>query len=431
MTAIDPLAVESPSTQNAPRRRVLVTGAAGFAGSHLVEHILATTDWDIVALDGLTYAGDVQRFVDADGYDPARVKLLYHDLRSPIPPTVDHAIGPVDSVLHLAANSHVDRSIEDPAPFILANVAITTNLLEWVRERRGGALAQYIRQLTAHVADGLDLPAGVYVDSGFGREITHVVQISTDEVYGPAPDGYSHVEWDTVIPSNPYSASKAAQEAVAISYWRTYGVPIVITNTMNLFGERQGPEKFVPKVVKTILEGGTVPIHAGLVGDDVAMARIAGSVHSAKGEEQPLQVNGVTYHRTADGQWWRPGSRIWLHARNHADALCWILRETTPAAYPDADRPDRWHVAGQEEIDNLDLARRIAAYVSVITLDGKGPDDHHLELVDFHATRPGHDLRYSLDGSKIAAAGWTPPVSFDKALINMIAWTIEHQGWLQ
>jgi dTDP-glucose 4,6-dehydratase len=330
--------------------RVLVTGGAGFAGHHLVEHLLTTTDWDLVVIDGLTYAGRPDRLTDCAGYDPARVTLLWHDLRAPIHPWLNGRIGHVDAVLHLAANSHVDRSIADPAPFVRNNVDVTLTMLEWARD----------------------------------RDLSHFVQVSTDEVYGPAEEGTAHAEWATVMPSNPYSASKACQEAVAFSYWRTYGLPVVIVNIMNMFGERQDPEKFVPLAVRATLAGEEVPLHG-----------------------RPGQ----------DG--WEPSARCWLHARNFADALRWILTGTTPAPFGQADRPDRWHVAG-EEATVLDVAQRIA--------DAAGKRLRY-RWADFHSSRPGHDHRYALDASKIAAAGWKPPVPFAESLERTVHWFMKHPQW--
>jgi dTDP-glucose 4,6-dehydratase len=334
--------------------RVLVTGGCGFVGHHLVEHLLETTGWDLVVLDSLTYAGRTDRVTSVKGYDPDRVELIWHDLRAPIHDHLDDRIGDVRAVLHLAAESHVDRSITDPAPFVRNNVDVTLNMLEWARYA---------------------LP-----------ELSHFVQVSTDEVYGPAAEGQRHVEWDPVIPSNPYSASKAAQEALSISYWRTFGVPVVLTNFMNMIGERQDIEKFVPKVVRAVLAGEAVPLHA-----------------------RPVE----------DG--WEPSSRHWLHARNYADALRWMLTDTVPAAYPDADRPDRWHVAG-EELDVLELAQRIAKAAG---------RELRYEFVDYHGSRPGHDHRYALDPSKIHAAGWKPPIGLDESLERTVKWMIDHPEWLK
>ena len=334
-------------------RRVLITGGAGFAGHHLIEHLLTVTDWDLVVLDGLTYAGRPDRLTDCQGYDPGRVTLLWHDLRAPVHHWLDDRIGDVQAVLHLAAESHVDRSIASPGPFVRNNVDVTLNLLEWVRTRAA---------------------------------VTHFVQVSTDEVYGPAEEGTAHAEWAPVLPSNPYSASKACQEAIAFSYWRTYGLPIVVVNIMNMFGERQDGEKFVPLATKAILAGDEVPLHGRI---------------------------------TPEGAW-QASARCWLHARNFADALRWVLTERRPAMFGDADRPDRWHVAG-EEFSVLSVAHRIA---------GAAAKPLRYRFADFHSSRPGHDHRYALNADRIAAAGWKAPVPFAESLERTVHWFMANPGWL-
>jgi len=330
--------------------KILVTGGCGFAGHHLVEHVLATTDHQLVVLDSLTYAGRVDRLTDIAGYDPDRVKILWHDLRAPLP---DHpALDDVGAVFHLAAESHVDRSIADPVPFVTNNVAATLNLLEWAR----------------------------------GRDLSHFVQISTDEVYGPAAEGHAHAEWEPPIPSNPYAASKASQEALAIAWWRTFDVPVVITNTMNLYGERQHPEKFVPMLVKRIARGAPVELH---------------------GRPGP--------------EGWEPSARHWLHARNHADALVWLLGQPVARYGVDVDRPDRWHVAGEERTV-VEMAETVGQILH------RRPS---IRWVDYHSSRPGHDHRYALDSAKIHAAGWKPPFSLDDALERTVVWMVGHPQWLR
>lgn len=336
-------------------KHVLVTGGCGFAGHHLVEHLLVNTDWEITVLDSLTYAGRVDRLMDVGVYDPKRVHIMWHDLRAPLPPNTPD----VDYVLHLAAESHVDRSIENPVPFIHNNVMGTTNLVEWARHQ---------------------------------DRLEHFVQISTDEVYGPAPEGYAHREWvDPMLPSNPYAASKIGQEAVAISYWRTYGLPLTITNTMNLYGERQDTEKFVPKTMKALLNGEIVTLHGR------------------------REAHGFVY-----------SSRHWLHARNHADALLWILRETEPYIYGTTkivpQFPNRWHVAGEER-NVFEMTLAIAQILGVYDID------YH--NMDYHSSRPGHDHRYALDNSKILNAGWKPPLTLEQALKNTVKWTMENQQWVK
>jgi len=343
----------------------MLTGAAGFAGHHFLEHALTVTNWDVVATGSFRHRGTCDRIEQVlNGHRTwrSRVTVLTHDLTAPFSMREQAVISGghgLDYLVAMASMSHVDTSISDPVRFCENNVAVILNTLELARQLRPAA----------------------------------VVVISTDEVYGPVQPGQAHAEWAPALPSNPYSASKAAQEAVAISYWRTYGIPVIITNTMNLFGERAHPEKYVPKVLRAVLSGDEVPVHAGAAGDI--------------------------------------GSRHWLHARNMADAVIWLLRMTTPAMFPAhagrqenaavADRPDRYNIAGPDRIDNLALAQMIAAAA------GK-PLRWRFE--SFHLSRPGHDPHYGLDPGKLTAAGWNPPVPFAESLERTVQWSLKHPEWL-
>jgi dTDP-glucose 4,6-dehydratase len=209
------------------------------------------------------------------------------------------------------------------------------------------------------------------------------LQVSTDEVYGPAPAGYAHREWvDQHFPSNPYSASKAAQEDIAFSYWRTYGIPLAITNTMNIIGETQDPEKFMPMTIKRVLSGEKMTIHA-----------------SPNGEI---------------------GSRFYLHARNQADGLLHVLNQHFPL-YGETEMPERFHIVGEREVNNLEMAQMIA--------DAVGKPLNY-ELIDFHSSRPGHDLRYALDGKKILDTGWSLPIPLEESIKKTVEWTLAHPEWL-
>lgn len=333
---------------------ILLTGGCGFIGAHTVEHILTTTDQSVVVLDSLSYAGQVDRLTGIRGYDPRRVRVRWHDLRAPIGDRLALRLGDVDTVINMASDSHVDRSITDPVGFVSNNVQIALTMLE------------YARLIKPRV----------------------FIQVSTDEVYGAAPDGRSHREWDVILPSNPYAASKAAQEAIAVSYWRTFGVPLVISNTMNNFGERQHPEKFLPIVVRNLLAGKPVPLHG-------------------------------RYDPTFG---WRGSSRVWLHARNHADALLFLANQG-PVKYDGGDhsRPVRFNVAGDEDLPNDHIVRRAAELLGVAA---------DVEWVDYHTTRPGHDMRYSLDGAALKAAGWKPPLTFAASFANTVRWMADHREWL-
>lgn len=332
-------------------KRVLLTGAGGFVGHHTLEHILATTDWHVVCTDSFRHKGKTDRLrevLEGRPQDSSRVDVVAHDLTVPISRQLAHRIGPIDYLISMASESHVDRSITDPRPFIENNVALVLTLLDYARE----------------------------------YPVEKFLHVSTDEVYGPAPSIHQFKEGEKHRPSNPYAASKSAQEAIVYSYWRTYGLPCAISNTMNIIGERQDPEKFVPLVLQKVLRGEKVQIHA-----------------------------------TADG---KPGSRFYLHARNQADALCFILGLPF-TAYRDGVDIQRFNVCGEREMDNLELARLIAQYAG---------RDLDYELTDFHSSRPGHDLRYALDGSRLKKWGWTPPIPLMESLARTIKWTMDHPEWL-
>jgi dTDP-glucose 4,6-dehydratase len=333
-------------------KRVLLTGASGFVGSHVLRHILVNTNWEIVCPVTFTHKGLSDRLRIAvlgvdDDYN--RVKVIRCDLTSPISAVTAHEFGKIDYVINVASESHVDRSIEVPAPFIINNVSLICHLLDWAR------IAQPEK----------------------------IVQVSTDEVYGPAPLGYAHQEWiDQHLPSNPYSASKAAQEDIAFSYWRTYDLPITVTNTMNIIGETQDPEKFMPMVIKKVLSGEEMSIHASPTGEI--------------------------------------GSRFYLHARNQADGLLHVLTQNFPK-FGETTTPERFHIVGEREVDNLEMAQMIADAV------GK-PLNYKLE--DFHSSRPGHDLRYALDGTKITNTGWKLPIPLEESIRKTVEWTLAHPEWL-
>lgn len=331
---------------------VLITGSAGFVGHHLVRHILNETDWNIVGLDSFSHKGDSLRVIR----DP-RYRVFCTDLAGPISPRLANLIGDITYIINAASESHVDRSIEYPVETIKNNTALIVNMLEYART---------IKNLKAFI------------------------QISTDEVYGAAPNGYNHKEWDMILPSNPYSASKAAQEAIAIAYWRTYGIPLMITNTMNMFGETQDPEKYIPGCIKKIASEQTVTVHG----------------------------NATLI-----------GSRKYLHALNHADALLFILKNVIPSMYKfDPTNtttciPTRFNVVGDVEMNNFEVAKLIA------NLMGK---QLKYQFQDFHAlsTRPGHDMRYSLDGTMLAKLGWKAPFSFEESIQKTIQFYQNHREWL-
>lgn len=317
-----------------------MTGGAGFIGHHIVEHFrINRPDWDLIILDRLTYAGRLERLRNWRN-DP-KVRFILHDFRAPLQDGLRSSLRNIDVVLHCGAETHVDRSIDDPESFVQSNVVGTFHML------------QAARALGARF-----------------------IQVSTDEVYGPAAVGVSHKEGDPYNPSNPYSATKAGAESLVKAWSKTYGLRVAITNTMNNFGERQHPEKFIPMVLRSILRAGDF----------------------------------VKIHTSPEGV---IGSRKWLHARNHADGLMFVI---------DRGLEGQFNIAG-DEYSNLEIAEMVAR--------AAGKDKIPYRLVDFHSSRPGHDLRYSLDCSKLASLGWKPPVPFGESLERTVRWTLFHQEWLE
>lgn len=330
--------------------KIFLTGSAGFVGSHVLRHLLERTDATVVCPVTFRHKGTPRRIDYAIGGNADyadRVEIMRMDLTAPIDPVSEAVIGSVDVIMNVASESHVDRSITDPGPFIENNVRLMTNVLDYAVRARP-------------------------------RMVLHM---STDEVYGPAHGTYKHREWDTIAPSNPYSASKAAQEAIAFSYWRTYGVPVVVTNCMNLIGFTQDSEKFVPTVIRKVMAGSEVQIHAS--------------------------PEGV------------PGSRHWIDAREFAHAWEFLLGHE-PEMYPKEDLPSRFHIVGTEQ-SNLWMAQTIADII------GK-PLRHR--LTSFHSSRPGHDLRYAMTGEKLEAAGWAPTKPLGDSLAEIVDFYMSRSEWL-
>lgn len=330
------------------KKRVLITGCGGFCGAHFIDHFLVNTDWEIIGLDSWAHKGVPERILDSKHYqaNKDRVKILTHNLNAPFSQVFINRIGKIDYIVNLASLSHVDTSIDDPVPFVQNNVNLVLHMLE---------LARAIKP-------------------------EKFIQFSTDEVYGPMLEDVPHPEWSKMLPSNPYSASKAAQEAIAISYWRTYSVPVIITNTMNIIGEKQDGEKYLPKIIKKVIDGETLTVHA---------------------------QHGVA------------GSRFYLHARNAADAILFILNNVKTQMYPEFNEPERLNVVGKTELNNLDLAQMVADII------GK---PLKYKFIDVHSVRPGHDAKYGLDGTKLENYGYQYPVSFEDSLRSTIAWAIKPEN---
>lgn len=334
--------------------KVLLTGISGSIGAHFLAHIMHNTDWDVVGVSSFRHKGWSDRIVEVMRDHPdwsPRLTMITHDLTGPFSELTKKKIGHIDYVINLAALSDVEASIHDPVTFIQNNVWSTLNMLEYAR--------------------GLTLKA--------------FVQFSTDEVFGPTDGKSLCKEWDPIVPSNPYAASKACQEAIAISYWRTYNIPLIITNTMNNFGEMQQHSKFPVMIQKAIERGDEVTIHG--------------------------ESNGEI------------GSRSYIHSRNVADAVLYILKNTTPYLHQPllVDRPDRYNIAGDKQLNNLELSQTIA------DLMGK---PLKYKVIESHTARPGHDPHYGLNDDKLKSLGWKPPVSFEESLKNTIQWQQENPEWI-
>ncbi|MBI3442679.1 MAG: GDP-mannose 4,6-dehydratase [Candidatus Sungbacteria bacterium] len=329
--------------------KILVTGGAGFIGHHIVQYFLEKTDWDIIVLDRLDISGNLNRLADLPNWESGktRVQFVYHDFKAPITEFISRQIGDVEYILHLGGSTHVDRSIEDPASFAMDNVLGTTNMLNYARTL---------------------------------KNLKRFINFSTDEVFGPAPEGYAHKESDPYRPSNPYSASKAGASAMGYAFFITYGLPVVTTYAMNNFGERQHPEKLIPKIIRAVMEQKPMPIFAAV---DPATGRMTSI-----------------------------GSRCWLHCRNTASALYLLLEHGVPG--------ESYAIIGFDELSNLEIAQKIAAYA------GKPLIPH---LIDFHAIRPGHDARYALDGSKMKKMGWVPEIDFDTSLKQTVEFALHNPQW--
>ncbi len=341
-------------------KKVLITGGAGFISHHLIYFLIKNTDWSIVSLDRLDYSGNLNRLDSIlsllSTKEKQRVKVVFHDLKSEINPWMKKEIGDIDIILHLAAGSHVDRSIDYPMEFVLDNVVGTANILDYAR----------------------------YINDKKGLE--RFIYFSTDEVFGPAPKGVDYKENDRYNSTNPYSATKAGGEELAVAYENTYRLPVYVTHTMNVFGERQHPEKFIPMCIKKIRDGETVTIHS----------------------DKTRKI---------------PGSRHYIHAEDVAEAVYFLLINNIDynLDFGGAKCP-KFNIVGSEELNNLELAKIIA------TSQGK---ELKYEMVDFHSSRPGHDLRYSLSGEKMKKLGWIPSIKLTERIKQVVEWSLKNDNWIE
>lgn len=342
-----------PEVPHKPKR-VLLTGGGGSIGIHVLGHIMHNTNWEIVCLDSFRHKGYKDRLEFTFNEHPDwrnRVKVIQHDLSCSISRLLRKEIGPVNYILHLAAMSDVFFSVENPAYVIKNNIESTLTMLEYAKDE---------------------------IHESF-------VYFSTDEVYGPVKKGEAHPEWDAHRPSNAYSASKAASEDICYPYWRSGEVNLIITNTMNNYGEFQSGSKFPVIIQKAVHNDEEVTIHGNT--DEI-------------------------------------GTRYYIHSRNAADALLYILKNLPPHKHQqgEMDDPDRYHIVGDDCLSNLELAQKIAS------LMGK---ELKYRLVDFHHHNPAHDIHYGLEDNKLRQAGWQQPQTFEESMRNTITWQQEHEEWLR
>ena len=313
--------------------KLLVTGGAGFIGSNFIHYILGRhKDWEITNIDKLTYAGNLENL------QPVQNKPSYHFINGDIADrgTVDRALGEgFDCIVNFAAESHVDRSIMDASPFIETNIKGTQTLL----------------------------------DAAMKYKVPRYLQISTDEVYGSADEGY-FIETSPLDPSSPYSASKASADLLCLSYYKTHGLPVLITRCTNNYGPYQFPEKLIPLVITNALENKTIPVYG-------------------------------------DGQ----NRRDWIYVEDHCRAIeTVILKGRIGQIY---------NIAGGQEKPNLELIKLLLSAM-------KKPES----LITFVKDRPAHDRRYAIDCTKITnELGWKPEYSIAKALQATVDWYLKNEAW--
>ncbi|WP_397380602.1 dTDP-glucose 4,6-dehydratase [Pseudomonas sp.] len=332
--------------------RILITGGAGFIGSALIRHLLNNTNHQVLNLDKLTYAGNLESLGSVA--ENPRYQFLQADIGDSAAVSQALATFQPGAIMHLAAESHVDRSIDGPAAFIQTNIVGTYALLEATRN--------YWSQLE---------PAR--------KAAFRFHHISTDEVYGDL-HGVDDLFTETTpyAPSSPYSASKAASDHLVRAWQRTYGLPVLITNCSNNYGPFHFPEKLIPLVILNALDGKPLPVYG----------------------------NGQQV-------------RDWLYVEDHARALLTVVTEGQVG--------ETYNIGGHNEQKNLHVVESICALLDELQPRAEGS---YKEQISFVTDRPGHDLRYAIDASKIERElGWKPTETFDSGLRKTVLWYLDNLDW--
>ncbi|MEQ1110796.1 MAG: dTDP-glucose 4,6-dehydratase [Acinetobacter johnsonii] len=337
--------------------KLLVTGGAGFIGSAVVRHIIQNTPHQVLNVDKLTYAGNLEslalvenneryQFSQTDICDRIALDQLFESFQP-------------DAVMHLAAESHVDRSITGPAAFIETNIIGTYQLLEAARH--------YWNQLDQNK-----------------KQAFRFHHISTDEVYGDL-EGTEDLFLETTpyAPSSPYSASKASSDHLVRAWYRTYGLPVVLTNCSNNYGPFHFPEKLIPLVILNALAGKPLPVYG----------------------------NGTQI-------------RDWLYVEDHARALYKVVTEAAVG--------ETYNIGGHNEQKNIDVVKAICELLEELAPNKPEGLARYEDLITYVTDRPGHDLRYAIDASKIQKdLGWVPQESFETGLRKTVQWYLNNQAWVQ
>lgn len=335
--------------------KILVTGGAGFIGSAVVRHIINTTKDEVINVDKLTYAGNLESlesiqndqrysFEHADICDYDEMKRIFNKYQP-------------DAVMHLAAESHVDRSIDGPGAFIETNILGTYTLLEVAKS--------YWAKLGEK-----------------SKKTFRFHHISTDEVYGDLESTDDlFTENTSYKPSSPYSASKAASDHLVRSWLRTYGLPTIVTNCSNNYGPYHFPEKLIPLMILNALDGKPLPVYG----------------------------NGMQI-------------RDWLFVEDHARALYKVVTE--------GEVGETYNIGGHNEKANIDVVRTICELLDELVPEKPKNIEHYSDLITFVTDRPGHDVRYAIDATKISMdLGWKPEETFESGIRKTVEWYLNNSKW--